>query len=30
VTRKPQQLEDRAAQGASVRYGDFDDYEAML
>jgi NAD(P)H dehydrogenase (quinone) len=30
VTRKPQQLADLAAQGAAVRYGDFDDFDAML
>ena len=30
VTRRPQLLADRAAQGASVRHGDFDDYDAMV
>lgn len=30
VTRRPQQLQDMEAQGAAVRYGDFDDYEAMV
>jgi NAD(P)H dehydrogenase (quinone) len=30
VTRRPQQLAGRAAQGAAVRYGDFDDYDAMV
>jgi len=30
VTRKPESLSDRKAQGANVRYGDFDDHDAMV
>jgi len=30
VTRKPQTLAERRAQGADVRYGDFDDYDGMV
>lgn len=30
VTRSPERLADRAAQGATVRHGDFDDYEVMV
>jgi NAD(P)H dehydrogenase (quinone) len=30
VTRKPEQLADRAAEGAAVRYGDFDNSDAMV
>jgi NAD(P)H dehydrogenase (quinone) len=30
ITRSPERLQDLAAQGVSVRYGDFDDAESML